>query len=70
MTNQILKISGMTCDGCVKSVTRVLERVDGVEGVAVSLEEETASVNVGEGVEVGALVDAVERAGFEATAEG
>ncbi len=70
MTKQILKISGMTCDGCVKSVTRVLERVEGVEGVTVSLEAETASVNVGEGVEVGALVDAVERAGFEATAEG
>ena len=54
----------------MKSVTRVLERIEGVEGVTVSLEAETASVDVGEGVEVGALVDAVERAGFEATAEG
>lgn len=70
MTKQTLKISGMTCDGCVRSVTRVLERVDGVEGVAVSLEAETASVDVGADVEVGALVGAVERAGFEATAEG
>ena len=70
MTKQTLKISGMTCDGCVKSVSRVLERVDGVESVTVSLEAETASVDAGEGVGTETLIGAVERAGFGAVVEG
>lgn len=32
-----LKIEGMTCEGCVRSVKRVLEAVPGVEGAEVSL---------------------------------
>lgn len=67
MVDTTLKISGMTCGGCVKSVTRVLERVDGVEAVSVSLEGGIATVKSGEGIHAEGLIEAVEKAGFGAT---
>ena len=33
------KVEGMDCDGCVKSVTRMLTGIAGVEKVEVSLAE-------------------------------
>lgn len=39
-----LKIEGMTCGGCVKSVTNVLQGVPGVSKVDVSLERGAATV--------------------------
>ena len=38
-----LNIDGMTCGGCVKSVTRLLEGVEGVEKAEVSLENKKCS---------------------------
>lgn len=34
-----LKISGMSCEHCVKAVTRALTDVDGIENISVSLEK-------------------------------
>jgi copper chaperone len=65
-TTQI-KIDGMHCDGCVKSVTRMLSAVPGVGKVDVSLAEGKASVAY-DPAKAG-LADfrrAVERAGFKA----
>jgi len=62
-----LKIEGMTCGGCVKSVTRVLSGVAGVSAADVSLDEGRALVTYDPaktGVE--AMKQAVERAGFKA----
>ena len=62
-----LKIEGMTCGGCVKSVTRVLSGVAGVSSADVSLDEGRAHVTYDPaktGVE--AMKQAVERAGFKA----
>ena len=39
-----LKVEGMDCQGCVKSVTRMLAGVAGVRQVDVSLDEGTARV--------------------------
>ena len=39
-----LKVKGMTCGGCVASVTRVLNSLPGVDEVAVTLEPGTALV--------------------------
>ena len=61
---QSLMISGMTCDGCVKSVERVLLRVPGVERALVDLS--TGKAVVGGNVSTEALVEAVEAAGFGA----
>lgn len=40
----VVKVAGMTCQGCVKSVTRVLAALPGVEAVEVSLERGEAAL--------------------------
>lgn len=44
METTTIKVAGMTCQGCVRSVTRVLQAVPGVEAVAVSLEKGEAEL--------------------------
>jgi copper chaperone len=62
-----VKVSGMTCQGCVRSVTRVLKAVPGVEGVEVSLERGEADVRYDpERTGVPVLREAVEDAGYGA----
>ena len=39
-----LNIRGMTCNGCVKSVTGVLQKIPGVTSVEVSLEQNRATI--------------------------
>lgn len=59
-----LKITGMTCEGCVNAVKRTLSRVPGVTAVQVDLAAGRASV---EGdAEAAGLIAAVEKAGYEA----
>ena len=60
-----LKIQGMRCDGCVKSVTRVLSALPGVHAVEVSLAEGRANVRF-DPARTGreAFAQAVERAGY------
>lgn len=67
MQNVTLKIDGMTCGGCVKSVTRVLSELDSVAQADVSLEKAQAVVSFDANkVQPAALVEAVEYAGFDA----
>jgi copper chaperone len=62
-----LKIEGMTCGGCVKSVTRVLTGVAGVASADVSLEEGRARVTFDPGkAGIDALKQVIERAGYKA----
>jgi copper chaperone len=37
MQTEILKVTGMTCGGCVSNVTRALVAIDGVHDVKVTL---------------------------------
>jgi copper chaperone len=70
METVTLKVEGMTCAGCVRSVKRVLEDVPGVRSAEVSLERAEARVELdpvaGGGVDIAALKAAVEAAGYEA----
>ena len=62
-----LKVEGMDCQGCVKSVTRMLSGVPGVEKVDVSLEEALARVTFDPAKAGPAeLKRAIERAGYKA----
>lgn len=61
-----LKITGMTCDHCVRSVTNALKDVPGVEDVTVSLENNEAIVK-GNSLDVAALVAAVAEEEYEAS---
>ncbi|MFN3764309.1 MAG: heavy-metal-associated domain-containing protein [Aliihoeflea sp.] len=64
-----LEIDGMTCGGCVKSLTRVLEAVPGVDNAKVDLETASARVD-GDQLDAKALIGAVEDAGFDARVAG
>ena len=69
MATVTLNIDGMTCGGCVKSVTKVLTGLDGVRSATVSLENKNAQVEFDEGkIQIAQLVEAVEDAGFDARA--
>jgi copper chaperone len=62
-----IRIDGMTCEGCVKSVTRTLQSVPGVQGVDVFLAEGKARVSFDPGrTRLAELKRAIERAGYEA----
>jgi len=62
-----LKIEGMHCDGCVRSVTRMLSAIPGVDRVEVSLAENKANVSYDPAkTGVAEFKRAVERAGFKA----
>ena len=69
MATITLNIDGMTCGGCVKSVTKVLNGLDGVRSATVSLENKNAQVEFDEDkIQIAQLVEAVEDAGFDARA--
>ena len=63
-----LEIRGMTCASCAVHITRALRGVPGVEDAAVNLATERATVLHG-ALDPQALVQAVERAGYEASTE-
>ena len=69
METVTLKVEGMTCGGCVASVTRVLKAVPGVDGVAVTLQPGEAKVAF-DPVRTGvpALRAAIEGAGYDVAA--
>jgi copper chaperone CopZ len=64
-----LEIEGMGCEGCVAAVDKALRAVPGVRGVAVDLGTGRARVEH-EGVDPAALVQAVEKAGYDARPAG
>ena len=66
MQTVTLGITGMTCGGCVRSVTNVLKGQDGVAKADVSLEKANAVVEFDPAkVQVEQLKRSVEEAGFE-----
>jgi copper chaperone len=67
METMTLTIKGMTCMGCVSSVTKVLKAAPGVGDAQVTLEPGAARVDYDAGVtNRDKLKAAVEDAGFEA----
>lgn len=67
MESTTIKIAGMTCMGCVRSVTNVLQELPGVSRAEVSLDRGEAQVEFDSArVSTTALRAAVEKAGFEA----
>ena len=62
-----LNIEGMHCGGCVKSVTRVLTELDGVQSAVVQLEGKANITFEENRVNVAQLIEVIEDAGFDAT---
>ncbi len=63
-----LPIEGMTCASCVGRVEAALARVDGVGSVSVNLATERADIRLAGPVERMALVQAVEKVGYDVPA--
>ena len=68
METAVVKVGGMSCQGCVKSVTKVLQDLPGIAQAEVSLERGEASV-VYDAAKVGrdTMLRAIDEAGFEAS---
>ena len=67
MENTVIKIGGMSCQGCVKNITGVLTGLAGVTAAEVSLETAEAKVSFDPAaVSREALLGAIEDAGFDA----
>lgn len=66
MESTIVKVGGMSCQGCVKSVTKVLLELPGVGKAEVSLERGEAVIEYDVGkVTRDAIKQAIDAAGFE-----
>ncbi len=68
METTTIKVDGMSCGGCVASVTKVLSELPGVAKAEVVLEPGQATVEFDAGqVSRATLCATIEDAGFEAT---
>lgn len=68
-TTSTIRIEGMTCEGCVRSVTKLVAALPGVRAVKVSLTDGKAEVTYDSGAVTPARIrEAVEDAGYEAPA--
>ncbi|WP_249677978.1 heavy metal translocating P-type ATPase [Pseudomonas abieticivorans] len=67
LTSLELPIGGMTCASCAGRVERALNKVAGVKQASVNLASERAHVELSSPVDPALLVDAVVKAGYEAS---
>lgn len=66
-TEKTFTIQGMSCGGCVNSLTRVLKSVPGIEPIKIEVGK--AHVRLDERATSDTVREAVERAGFAVIAE-
>lgn len=66
MKSITIKVNGMMCDHCVKSVTAALGELSGVISAVASLDNGTVTVNCGDDMQTESLTNAIENAGFDA----
>ena len=70
MTEITFGIDGMSCNGCVKTVTQALQSIAGVESAQVSLADARATVRFDDTrTQPDALHQAVQDAGFDVRAD-
>ncbi|GAA0901367.1 heavy-metal-associated domain-containing protein [Pseudonocardia zijingensis] len=65
MSDTTYKVTGMTCQHCVASVTEEISEIDGVTGVAVDLPTGAVTVTSTTPLDDAAVRAAVEEAGYE-----
>ncbi|WP_032108942.1 cation transporter [Necropsobacter massiliensis] len=58
MTTTVLALSELSCQHCVKSVTKALQAIDGVKSAEVTLERATVVGDVDPQVLINAVIDA------------
>lgn len=66
MTQQILKVEGMTCGHCAETVTKAVKGLAGVQSVSVDLDKKEVAVDFEEGTtELENISSAISGVGFE-----
>ncbi|MEO5325377.1 heavy metal translocating P-type ATPase [Mesorhizobium sp. CC13] len=68
-TRQSFPIEGMTCASCVRRVELAIAKVPGVTSAAVNLATESADVTFDRSVESGAVISAIQGAGYAVPVE-
>jgi copper chaperone CopZ len=67
---RIIAIEGMTCDNCVKTLSKAIKKVNGVKDVAVDRENARATVTFDTTkTDIAAVHESIERSGYKATRE-
>ena len=66
----IYTIKGMNCGHCVKSVQSALEKIPGVDAVAVTLDPPEARILTQGEVEEARVIESVQKAGYSCTPKG
>jgi len=59
-----IKVKGMSCNHCVKTVTAALQAVDGIGHVQVSLEKGEATFDEVKPVDMSVIQEKIRKAGF------
>jgi Cu+-exporting ATPase len=67
-TTTELRVSGMTCNNCARTVTEAIQGTPGVQSATISLARKSATVRwkAGQAENISAVLAAVARSGFEA----
>ncbi|WP_435107121.1 heavy-metal-associated domain-containing protein [Nocardiopsis synnemataformans] len=66
METVVLRVQGMSCQGCASRIERVLERVEGVRAVAADHTSGRVQIRLDPAsTEYGLLVERIRTAGFE-----
>ena len=69
MESATIKVEGMTCGGCVKSIENALNEQQGISKVAADLDAKTVAVDFDANlIQRAGIEQAIERAGFDVTA--
>ena len=66
--HRTIDVDGMTCEKCIYKVVRALEKIDGVQVAAASLEKQSAQVGLKENISDDVLREAISKAGYSAGA--
>ena len=61
----VLKVKGMSCQHCVMSVTKALNKLDGIQNVKVDLQKGEVSYDNTKAVAHEKIEKAIESAGFQ-----
>ena len=65
MTETTYRVSGMTCEHCVRAVTEELTSLGGVRGVDVDLASGNVTVTSDTPLDDGVVREAIDEAGYE-----
>lgn len=65
MENSILKVDGMSCEHCVKAITKAVGALPGVSDVAVDLKAKTVTVEHDQTLPVDKIKYEIEEQGYD-----